>query len=642
MSNLLAYFDEYNLINFAMSKKYYDGKSKVFYLEHNDTKRKLAYEVVKEDKEYIYYRASFSLKLKVGDVYRLFDAYGLSTVVEYRFITKTKEFNEAFATDAVLGSIYTPNATTFRVWAPTANEVLLKLSDSIYKMKRGTKGVYEVKVDGDLDGETYLYLVNVNGRVYETKDPYAKLTTYNAKQSVVYNPSKTNIDWVNYKVKENKSIYEFSIKDISFFHEENKGKYEGLNNKVYNYDTIYDYIQSLNVSHVQILPIHDIGSIYDDGSDYNWGYDPMQYMCLEGSYSSNPKDPYARVIEFKNLVNEFHKRNLGVNIDVVVNHIYNVDQSSFHRTVPYYYFSYENNKLTSYSGCGNDFDATQIMTNKYIETYILYLVNEYHIDGIRYDLMGLLDYVTLENIRKQLVEINPDVMYYGESWNMRSGSIYANFHNLKKTPKIGGFNDYFRDNIMGSPFEKENVGIIFYNLDKQYFIEDVMNGKHGGDLANHNQSINYVECHDGPALIDYVKGNKKRAMLATALICLSKGIPFIHSGQEILKTKYMLDNTYIAGGKINGIDFENGKDNLDVKEMVSTLLKLRDEIYDENTKVSFYFDGDGLVFDIYGKKTIILIICLKKELKVDLKNVYFKTYEGNTLTRDDFVVFERY
>ena len=638
MKTCKAYFDDYNLIHFSYHKSYYAGKVGDFKLIHKSILMPINAVVVGEDEEWVYYKAVLDFRITVGEDYKLLEKNGYREDVKYRLITKTKRFDDEFYTEEPLGSFYYGKYTIFRVWSPFATEAYVKIDNNLFSMTRKEKGVFEKTIHKDLDGREYSYLVKVNGYYTEALDPYAKLTSLQSHKSVVCNDEKIKIDWVDYKVKESKSIYEMSIKDISAFCEKNNSLYLGSLEPVYGYATILDYIKSLNISHIQLLPINDFGSVSDeDLSTYNWGYDPISYFALEGSYSKNPSDPYLRVRELKTLINEAHKRGLGVNIDTVFNHVYDTKKHDLNLLVPYYYFRFDDLKETSCSGCRNDTDFERKMFIRLMYDSCMYLFNEYHVDGIRFDLMGLLNFECVEKIYEDAKKIHHDPMIYGEAWIMTNHSLVADFKNLKKNKNVGGFNDYFRDNILGSPFDLRNVGLLFHNEYKLGFAQDVLNGNHGNDFVSSNQSLNYIECHDGYAAYDYVKHDSKKAVLGLALVALSKGISFIHAGQELLCSKKGEENSYNKGIHINGINFEEQKHNLYVKEMLATLFDVKAKYYDENTNIRLFKTEYGLLIDINAKKHLRLIVSWKENLKID-GNIIYKT--NDILNVDDFALIE--
>ena len=638
MKTCKAYFDDYNLIHFSYHKSYYDGKVSDFKLIHKGILMPINAIVVGEDEEWIYYKAVLDFKITVGEDYKLLEKNGYREDIKYRLITKTNRFDEEFYTEEALGSFYNGLYTVFRVWSPFATEAYVKIDNNLYSMTRKEKGVYEKTIHKDLDGREYSYLVKVNGYYVEALDPYAKLTSLQSHKSVVCNDAKIQIDWVDYKVKQTKSIYEMSVKDISAFTNKNSSLYLGSLEPCYDYPTILDYIKSLNVSHIQLLPINDFGSVSDeDLSTYNWGYDPISYFALEGSYSKNPADPYLRVKELKTLINEAHKRGLGVNIDTVFNHVYDTKKHDLNLLVPYYYFRFDGLKETSCSGCRNDTDFERKMFLRLMHDSCMHLFNEYHVDGIRFDLMGLLNFECVEKIYEDAKKIHHDPMIYGEAWHMTNHHLVADFRNLKKNINIGGFNDYFRDNILGSPFDLKNVGLLFHNEYKLGFAQDVLNGNHGGDFISSKQSLNYIECHDGYAAFDYTKHDKKKAILGLALVALSKGVSFIHAGQELLCSKKGEENSYNKGIQINGINFEEQKQNLYVKEMLAILLDIKDKYYDENTNLRVFRTEYGLLIAINAKKHLRLIVSWIDGLRID-GNIIYRS--NDILNTDDFALIE--
>ena len=491
-----------------------------------------------------------------------------------------------------LGSIYSKKETSFRVWAPLAESMLLKLIDlngqeSLYKMNRDG-ATYLLKVPGDLLNYKYHYIVSNNGITSEVNDPYAKGTSLNSEYSVVIDydnllkrkriKPKTKID--NYV---NALIYETHIRDINEGNHNdvvNKGKYLGFvepNRKTSGgHPAGLDYIKYLGVTHVQIQPILDFNSIDDKNTKnwYNWGYDPISYFALEGSYSIHPEDAYSRLDEFRTMVDELHKNDLRLVVDVVYNHMYKYEERSLEKLVPHYYFRKRKNGLiANSSGCGNDVASERKMVRKLIVDSVKYLFTHFDIDGLRFDLMGLMDIETIDECFKAAKEVKDDVMFYGEGWEMGEElppETRANKSNSALQPNYAFFNDSYRDIIKGpsSPFNLHEKGFICGNTDYKYGVDFafhacVLDLSYKSFLMSANQSINYLECHDNNTLYDKLLVSNKeeeektlldRVTLANSILLLSFGIPFIHMGQEIGLSKDGLDNTYNMVG-VNNMDY---------------------------------------------------------------------------------------
>ena len=355
-----------------------------------------------------------------------------------------------------LGATYRKESTTFKVWAPLASKVSLFIRKNSnepfasFKMQRKSAGVYEITLNGDYDGYFYRYQVTNSGLSFITTDPYGKASSANGKDSAVIDFSKTKIDLYNedlpiYKHYTDTIIYELHVRDFTIDKTTNivnKGKYLGLTEEnrftAYGNPAGLDYIKSLGITHVQLLPIYDYKTVdeLNPDSSYNWGYDPQQYFCPEGSYSTNPNDPYARVIELKKMIQSFHKDKIKVNMDVVFNHVYNYEFSVFEKIVPNYYFrKNRNGTLCNGSGCGNDLATERKMVRKMIIDCLTFWVKEYGIDGYRFDLMGLIDIDTMKLVVKKVRELKEDAMIYGEGWDMGT-----NLASDKKTSILNSFN----------------------------------------------------------------------------------------------------------------------------------------------------------------------------------------------------------
>lgn len=550
---------------------------------------------------------------KINSIYHLYffdislnEDYELGA--SYRLLIDTLPFINIDVSDAVdfsdfddryyyegndLGSIYTKENTTFTVWAPLAESVILKLispknKEQLISMKREDKGIYRLKVNGDLLNYKYHYLVNNNGMISKANDPYAKGVSLNSEYSVVIDYDSllkkenimpvTKID--NYV---NATIYEVHIRDINegnFNDVVNKGKYLGFveeNKKTKGgHPAGLDYLKYLGITHVQLQPILDFNSPDDlnDKNWYNWGYDVTSFFALEGSYSINPEDAMSRLNEFRTLVDTLHKNDIRVVLDVVYNHIYSYENSDFEKIVPHYYFRKKKNGLLSNaSGCGNDIASERKMARKIILDSVSYLFSHFDIDGMRFDLMGLLDIETINQAYEIAKSYKEDVIMYGEGWEMGEElpkEKRANKANAISLPNYAFFNDSYRDIIKGpsAPFNLHEKGFICGNTDYKYGVDYafhacVLDLSYTHQYENANQSLNYLECHDNNTLYDKLlvsnvgeeeKTLLDRVTLANSILLLSFGISFIHMGQEIGLSKDGLDNTYNCVG-VNNLDY---------------------------------------------------------------------------------------
>ena len=492
-----------------------------------------------------------------------------------------------------LGNVYSKAATAFTVWAPLASEVKVKLISPkdeviVKEMVREDKGIYRLKVDGDLLNYKYCYVINNYGVITEAKDLYAKEVSLNSEYSVVIDteallkmPNIAPKTVINQPV--DAIIYETHIRDLNegnFNDTVNKSKYAGFaetgRKSVGGHPAGLDYIKYLGVTHVQIQPVLDFESKDDQKINdwYNWGYDTLSFFALEGSYALHPEVPASRILEFKQLVNKYHENDLRIVMDVVYNHIFAYETSDFEKTVPHYYFRRrKNHYLSNASGCGNDFASERKMASKIIIDSVKYLFKYFDIDGLRFDLMGLLDINTVKACYQEAKKIKKDAIIYGEGWDMGEElpkEEKASKNNFSQLKEIGFFNDSYRDIVKGpsSSYSLHEKGYICGNTSYAFGLDYAF---HAGVLPlsyqpmfnNANQSVNYLECHDNNTLYDKLlvsnafedeKMHLDRVSLGNQILLLSFGIPLIHAGQEIGQSKDGLDNTYKTIG-VNNLNY---------------------------------------------------------------------------------------
>lgn len=535
-----------------------------------------------------------------------------------------------------LGASYSKKATTFKVWSPNAASVRVNIfehgsdneGDAGSIMSRAmsldkTTGVWSVTINGDLLNKYYTYSVTHGKTTKETADVYAKACGVNGQRSMVVDLSTTNPEgWENDKhvLVQNQtdaSVWEISVADFSSSEssgvsEANRGKYlafteEGttVNGVQGASSTCVDYLKKLGVKYVQIMPFYDFGSVDESKNimdQYNWGYDPVNYNCPEGSYSSNPKKGEVRIKECKQMIQALHNAGIGVIMDVVYNHTYTSD-SWFQRTVPNYYYRMNNDgTFSNGSGCSNDTASEHLMFRKYMIDSVTYWASEYHIDGFRFDLMGLHDVTTMNSIRTALDNLYADgsgsrILMYGEAWDMATncdeGTVLASQKNLKQlSDRIGAFDDTIRDAIKGSTGGTD--GAFVQEGSRRANLKTGIAGQSDTTTGWANvpsQCVTYASCHDNLCLYDKLVGSvygadgkyRKRyedlvAMnkLSAAIVITSQGIPFSLGGEEFCRSKDGDENSYASSRKENMLDWENVDLYSDVIEYYRGLYKIRD------------------------------------------------------------------
>ena len=435
------------------------------------------------------YELGKNYRLLVGDL--SFANIDLSEAVHFT------DFDERYAYNGNdLGSVYSKDATTFTVWAPLATEVKVKLVNPknqiiVKEMIREDRGIYRLKVDDDLLNYKYRYVINNYGVITEAKDLYAKEVSLNSEYSVVID-EKALLEIPNIKpqtIIENNVdavIYETHIRDLNegnFNTTVNKGKFAGFaetgRKTVGGNPAGLDYIKYLGVTHVQLQPVLDFDSKDDKKTSdwYNWGYDTLSFFALEGSYALHPEVPASRILEFKQLVNKYHENDLRIVLDVVYNHVFAYENSDFEKTVPHYYFRRrKNHYLSNASGCGNDFASERKMASKIIVDSVKYLFKYFDIDGLRFDLMGLLDIKTVKACYQEAKKIKKDAIIYGEGWDMGEelpSDKKASKNNFAKLKDVAFFNDTYRDIVKGpsSPFNLHEKGYICGNTSYVYGLD---------------------------------------------------------------------------------------------------------------------------------------------------------------------------
>lgn len=540
-----------------------------------------------------------------------------------------QKFDYEVYTGNDLGAVYSPKMTRFKVWAPEAESVKLNLykqgeGDNLidqHIMKKSANGTYVFEKQGDCNGIYYTYTVVNHGEEQEAVDPYTKAAGVNGQRGMVINLAKTNpqgFEMDGYRNPEHITdaiIYEGSVRDFTMdessgvFH---NGKFLGLTEanttNHFGEATALDYISDLGVTHVQILPAFDFETVDEKNqkAQYNWGYDPDNYNVPEGSYAVSPYDGAVRIQEMKQMVLALHSRGIGVIMDVVFNHTYRRDDSNLQKIVPGYYYRSDETGYTNGSGCGNEVASDRPMVQKLIVDSLIYWAKEYHIDGFRFDLMGVLDIDTMNVIAERLKEIRPDIYLYGEGWNGGPSSLAEEKRafkaSAKKMPGIGMFNDDIRDTIKGSVFYDDHLGFVNGGTHLENALRYGITGAVAHPQVDYDaygskpwakepgQSINYVSCHDNYTLWDKLSVScpeaseeKKKAMnrLCAAIVFTSQGVPFIQAGEEFLRSKPLpekkgfAENSYNMPDAVNSIKWDNIHEYPDMIAYYKGLMALR-------------------------------------------------------------------
>ena len=561
-----------------------------------------------------------------------------------------------------LGAVYTPEKTTFKLWSPSAQKVELNLytkgSDGeegalrlqSLNMTKGDNAVWSITVSSDLKNMYYTYSVTNNGRTEETVDPYAKAVGVNGERGMVVDLDGTDPEnWDNDNAfqrvanQTDASVWEVHVKDFSYdfssgVSDANRGKYLAFtedNTTLYGEGKIstgVKYLKELGINYVQINPFYDYGSVDETGSEtqFNWGYDPKNYNAPEGSYSSNPYDGNVRINETKQMIQSLHNNGMGVIMDVVYNHTYSSD-SVFQKTVPdYYYRINADGSFSNGSGCGNDTASEREMYRKYMIDSVTYWAKEYHIDGFRFDLMGLHDVQTMNEIRAALDEIDPDIIVYGEGWSLSStfdsGAVPAAQANAKQlNSRVGCFNDQIRDGLKGSVFQSTGKAYIQGDktASKAVYLGLLANTPRGGNwqATTPEQTVTYASCHDNATLYDrlvysmggdfterydsYIKMNK----LSAAAVFSSQGVAFMLAGEEFARTKMGDENSYSSSPDENKLDWNRTVDYADLLSYYKGMLEFRNYFEPVRTPVKLdsvtgdYSVDTGVVKVVYADQS---------------------------------------
>ena len=538
-----------------------------------------------------------------------------------------------------LGAVIFEEKTHFKTWSPLATGVYLNLyldGDGDNKietvpMEMLEHGVWYVEIMRNCDGLFYTYSFEFNHKHrQETIDIYAKACGVNGERGAVVDFNTTNpYGWDKVKRPKCKNacdavIYECHVRDFSSdatsgVPREHRGKFLGFCHPMTKFDgtsTCIDHLKELGVTHVQLLPVADYQTVDESNphkAQYNWGYDPKNYNCLEGSYSTDPEDPKCRIKEFKELVMTLHKNGIGVIMDVVYNHTYFTEESAFEKSFPYYYHRITNDgKFSNGSGCGNETASNHLMMRKFMIDSLNFWAKEYKVDGFRFDLMALHDIETINIIRDELNKIDPQLLMYGEGWTGGESPLSADKlaykWNSYQFGRIGLFNDNIRDSIKGGTFNPYDKGFISGNKNAAGTLRrgiagsvphpQINDAKEACWAFEPTQAINYCEAHDNNTLWDKLQMSAKNYSpearmqmdkLAAAIIFMSQGVPFIQLGQDFLRSKPRIlkdgevpdevniysHDSYNAPDFTNSIKWNTKKDNYEVFSYYKALIRLR-------------------------------------------------------------------
>lgn len=553
------------------------------------------------------YKLKLSQKLDLIQLYQYklrFEKYDYE--IKTTSVYASRRFNEEFTySGSDLGAVWTAKSTTFKVWAPTAEDVQIALYRSgtagtddrieTVPMTRGEKGVWSASVSGDRSGQYYTYLVKVNGSRAEALDPYARTTGVNGQRGMIIDLNATNPKGWSKDGNPNKLVsytdavlYELHVRDFSIdessgVSQKNRGKFlaftESGTTTPNGTPTGLDYLKDLGITHLHLLPIYDYGSVDESRLNvpqFNWGYDPVNYNTPEGSYSTDPYNGSVRVAELKQAIQALHNNGISVVMDVVYNHVFEAGNFCFNKIVPGYFSRFNpDGSYSNGSGCGNDTASERPMVRKYIVDSIVYWNREYHIDGFRFDLVGLLDATTINALVDAVHETQPDVIFYGEGWTMNTavepGNFMATQLNATKTPDFAYFSDTIRDLLAGR--NGETLGFVSGATGKEEPLARCFTATTSW-CPKPTQTVNYASCHDNYTLVDKLSITKKDTKrddlirmnnLAAAVYMTAQGIPFIHAGEEFLREKLdetgkRIENSYNAPDFVNKIRWERLED----------------------------------------------------------------------------------
>lgn len=549
-----------------------------------------------------YFESSEDLNTNI-DYYIAYNGEGVH--IDLGAIARSDKFDVLNYYDGELGYLYNKEYTIFKLWAPVSKEVYIEINSKEYTMSYTQCGVYEYKAFGDLKNASYRFKTRINLDYFYTLDPYGKSIDSTHQYNFVIdldNTYKITSNHPTFSGKlEDAVIYEAHLMDMTYKLNGSSAFLKAID------DSLVTYFKNLGITHLQLMPVNTFEEIDEVNKNrlYNWGYNPTEYMVLSNWFASNPDDPECAINEFKCLVDTYHKNNLLINLDVVFNHVYKLTMFSYGKLIPGYVGRCDNiGYLTDGSGCGNDLATEHKMIRKLIIDTCKYYASFYKIDGFRFDLLGLIDIDTINLITKEVKIINPQCIFYGEAWKMKTGldeSLLAS--NVAKLNDVGYFDDDFRNTVKGNPFSLTK-GLLLGKFNK----DDIKK-----ILSKSKNSLNFIECHDNYTLFDQLhllehelleEHYKDYLKLGLALIFLSPGVPFIHMGLEFGRSKKNQSNSFNLPLDINGIDLNDTYKYQDVVDYLIDVIKLRKEIGNINPLIVVE-EENYLVYEISNYQFLI-------------------------------------
>ena len=675
------------------------------------------------DKKYggvdLTFEGDLDLSKEIIVSYRFDDTWTDSTTMVITTYFESEEFRNKYDYDGKdLGVSFDDETnvtkTIFKVWAPTSSKIILNIYQSgdyrtdltpsaTYPMTMGEKGVWSYVVEEDLSGKYYTYEVSNSKGTNEICDPYAKSAGLNGRRGMVTNFSKINAEiagWdsdttVPFGHATDASLYEMHVRDMTInpnsgVEISKRGKFLGLadSGTVYEkdgkfYRTGLDHLKELGITHVQIQPFYDFSSVDEslDGSSmtgetnsgiYNWGYDPLNYNVLEGSYSTDPSNGVTRIKEFKQMVMAMHQNGININMDVVYNHTSSTENSNFNLLVPnYYYRTTTSGNYYNGSGCGNEMASDRSMVHNFIVDSSEFWTREYHLSGFRFDLMGLLDNQTMIDVYQANKAINPDIMVYGEPWTGGASKLSSGNDPTKLTSQqtvqsslnqsyfagagvyVGAFSDGFRNAVKGDngPGTGYVQGITGNATNLLQHVKGLFNGKDTN--VSPSQVLNYVSCHDNYTLYDQLiqtrggRNVKNMYLQSEALVFTAQGVPFLQEGEEFMRTKEYTNeagetlycgNSYNVGDEINNMDYSLKAENDDVMEVFKELIQLRKDVPELRYATREEINEKCLTGETFGSGNIAYRFAASSDSSKDI--LVLHAVNGSTYEADGTVLFD--